>query len=300
MTTDQQERHGAAGADATVLEPLAVPFVVAVDTREQLGYQFEGLQADARQQRRPLLITTERRTLAQGDYSIVGHEDQVAVERKALPDLFGTLGQGRGRFERELTRLDDMVRMVAGGCAWVMVEADWHTILTAPPEHSSLNPKTIHRSVIAWQQRYPRVHWWFVGNRRLAEITTFRLLERWWTERERAGLVVPAGPAGPAGHTTPHGHTPPPPAPQPPRKKPPRSRTPAIEPPEWSVYQDLIDTALADLDDLPEAAEDFAISVEEKLRSIAEWIEEHEDITQGQQTAVDNMIEGIGRWQRHD
>jgi ERCC4-type nuclease len=97
----------------------------------------------------------------------------IAIERKSQADLFGTLGQGRERFERELERL--------AGLLWaaVMVEADWAEVLSGF-DRSRLNPKTIHRSVIAWQQRYPSIHWWFCGDRRLAEVTTFRILERWW------------------------------------------------------------------------------------------------------------------------
>lgn len=53
-----------------------------------------------------------------------------------------------------------------------------------PPEFSSLNPKTVYRSVLAWQQRYPAVHWWFCVNRRHAEVTTFRVLERFWRDRD--------------------------------------------------------------------------------------------------------------------
>jgi hypothetical protein len=62
--------------------------------------------------------------------------------------------------------------------AAVVVEADWEKILKHPPDFSRLNPKTIFRSVIAWQQRYPRVHWWMGPDRRFAEIVTLRILER--------------------------------------------------------------------------------------------------------------------------
>ena len=153
--------------------PLETPFVVVIDTREQRPFAFAGLRADAREGNRPLAVRTAVGTLGQGDYSVLGLEAQVAVERKSLADLYGTLGGGRKRFERELERL--------AGLAWaaVVVEADWPTVLGGH-DRSRLNPKTIHRSVIAWQQRYPTIHWWFCGDRRLAEITTFRILERWW------------------------------------------------------------------------------------------------------------------------
>lgn len=39
-----------------------------------------------------------------GDYSIEGHENEISIERKSLPDLFGTLGKGHKRFKKELER----------------------------------------------------------------------------------------------------------------------------------------------------------------------------------------------------
>lgn len=161
-------------------EPLTVPFTVVIDTREQRPFEFAGLTSDARHGRRPLVVPTTVGTLGQGDYSLVGLSDTVAVERKSHADLVGTLSQGRERFERELERL--------AGLLWaaVVVEADWAQVL-AGHDRSRLNPKTVHRSVIAWQQRYPSIHWWFCTDRRLAEVTTFRILERWWT-KHREGM----------------------------------------------------------------------------------------------------------------
>lgn len=157
---------------------LTVPFTIVIDSREQTPFAFAGLRADARQQYRSLVVPTVVRGLGQGDYSIVGHEDRIACERKSLSDLFGTLGQGRERFERELHRLQALE------WACVVIEAPWRTILSDPPEHSSLNPKTVFRSVVAWQQRFPGVHWWACEDRRMAEVVTFRVLERWWKDHE--------------------------------------------------------------------------------------------------------------------
>lgn len=161
--------------------PLTTPFEVLIDTREQLPFAFAGLLADAAQGGGPLEVRTRRWTLQQGDYSIGGFEGRVAVERKSLEDLYGTLGSGRQRFVAELERLSAPPMEFAA----VVVEADFWEILTAPPVYSKLPPKTVHRSVIAWQQRYPSIHWWTLRNRRLAEITTFRILERFWKEAQR-------------------------------------------------------------------------------------------------------------------
>ena len=56
--------------------------VVAVDTREQKPYRFQ---------------RSEVKTLQSGDYSIVGLEDRIAIERKTKTDAYAPLGQGRAR-----------------------------------------------------------------------------------------------------------------------------------------------------------------------------------------------------------
>jgi ERCC4-type nuclease len=139
-------------------------------------YLFDAVPADVGAGGGVWRVRTERLTLASGDYSLDGYASQVAVERKSLADLFGTLGQGRERFVRELERLDQM------SFAAVVVEREWSDIFTDPPRHSRLAPRTVYRSVLAWQQRFPRVHWWMCAGREMAEVTTFRILERFLKE----------------------------------------------------------------------------------------------------------------------
>ena len=152
------------------------PRAVLVDYREKGAYGFTGFRTDARQGNKPLRVLTRVTELRSGDYSLVGLQDQIAVERKSHEDLVHTIGQSRDRFHRELERLSRMT------FAAVVVEAEWSTILDHPPENSRLSPKTIFRSVIAWQQLFPTVAWWFVPGRRPAEIVTFRILE-WFARR---------------------------------------------------------------------------------------------------------------------
>src|SRR3990167_2927830 len=153
-------------AQATAEFCVTCPFTILIDTREQLNFEFLGIRSDANQGRLPLLVPTVRGTLPSGDYSIAGTGpnekpwcESIAIERKGISDLFGTLSRGRARFIRELERLDAL-DFAAG-----VVEADWPTILREPPERSQLNPLTVFRSVVAWQQRYPRTHWWFCPSR---------------------------------------------------------------------------------------------------------------------------------------
>jgi len=69
---------------------------VVVDTREQ----------------KPLWTPEKdgvvRATLASGDYSLVGYEERMAIERKSVADLFGSIGRGRDNFLMETRRLHEM------------------------------------------------------------------------------------------------------------------------------------------------------------------------------------------------
>ena len=159
---------------------ITCPFTVVCDSREQLSYQFSGLRADADQHRLPLQINVVRGCVPSGDYSILGCESLVAVERKSLEDCYNTIGQHRKRFTRELDRLQLLQHSA------VVVEAEWSQILTQPPQHSRLPPKNVSRSILAWQQSHPRTHWIMAVNRDHAEQVTFRILDRWWRNRERA------------------------------------------------------------------------------------------------------------------
>lgn len=155
------------------------PATIIADTREQRPFTFDAIPADKEAGGGLWRVNVEASTLASGDYSLAGHTERVAVERKSLTDLYGTISQGRARFIRELARLDAMK------FAAVVVEADWTTIIDHPPARSKLPPRIVYRSVLAWQQRYPRVHWWACPSRDFAEVTTFRILERFLKEQTK-------------------------------------------------------------------------------------------------------------------
>lgn len=162
------------------------PCTVLIDSREGLPYSFCGVSADVGQGGGNWSVPTEVVKLDAGDYSLDGYATAIAVERKSHSDLLHTIGQERARFERELERLHTMQ------FAAVVVEADWHAILNDPPPYSSLNAKTVFRSVLAWQQRFTRVHWWFVTDRAFAEVTVFRMFERWLKEQAENSFRKPA------------------------------------------------------------------------------------------------------------
>jgi len=64
-------------------------YIIIVDSREQKPYFTKNVEVAG---------------LKTGDYSIKGYEDRIAIERKSIADLFGTLGKGNKRFKKELER----------------------------------------------------------------------------------------------------------------------------------------------------------------------------------------------------
>lgn len=84
-------------------------FRIIVDTREQAEYTFE--------------CSVLRRKLDAGDYSVLGYEHRVAVERKSLADFVHTVIHDFDRFAVELDKLAGME------AASIVVEADLDAVL---------------------------------------------------------------------------------------------------------------------------------------------------------------------------
>ena len=122
----------------------ASPFAVVVDTREQHPFAFQGITGA---RGRELEIVTCRAGLKTGDYSVQGLEDEIGVERKSKVDLYGTVGRGRARFEREIERLAAMEFPA------VVLECDLASLLR-PPERSRVSPSSVLNSLVAWSVRH--------------------------------------------------------------------------------------------------------------------------------------------------
>lgn len=134
----------------------APELVVAIDTREQKPYRFPRFEV---------------KTLPTGDYSIVGLEDRIAIERKTKDDAYSSLGQGRARFERELQRLAHL------DYAAIVIETSLPDFLRAPA-FSRMNPKAAAGSIFAWSVKY-RVCVFFAGDRPHGNAVTRQLLEKY-------------------------------------------------------------------------------------------------------------------------
>jgi ERCC4-type nuclease len=88
--------------------------VILVDTREQHPLEPCVYRGGRGAERAWLKLPTERATLQAGDYTVRGAEHLVAVERKSIADLYGTLygsaetanGERAGHLDRFLAELE--------------------------------------------------------------------------------------------------------------------------------------------------------------------------------------------------
>jgi len=149
---------------------------VIVDSREQRPWLFEGYPG----------VTVVRGKLDSGDYSILAHEDRVALERKSLDDLVSSLSAGRGRFEREMERLSAL------SFAAVLVEGSAEDIAKGR-YRSVMNPTSVMQTIYAWMVRYG-VNFMFCGSRDHAEYACHGLLTKWAREREKLPKLAPRTP----------------------------------------------------------------------------------------------------------
>lgn len=167
---------------------IVCPFTVLIDEQEKIPFDFLGITSDADDGKRPLIVEKQYGTIGptRGDYTIVGVQPgECHVERKSLDDAMSTIlgwGERRERFERTLSFLSSC-RSSA-----VVVECSFGELISSAESRGKKtkqeNQKILHRQVLAWQTDYT-VPWIFCDVRRLAELTTFQILRRYWKKHSK-------------------------------------------------------------------------------------------------------------------
>ena len=136
------------------------------------AYKFLGLYSDKTSDGKGAEYTDikiVRKVLRCGDYSILGHEHRVTVERKTVVDFIASSLNNHEWFDGKLKNMSEYTYSA------VVVEGTLQEALAL-----TQNSKSLYRAVLVWTFRYPSVHWWFMQNRRDAEICTFRILMQYW------------------------------------------------------------------------------------------------------------------------
>ena len=139
---------------------------VLIDSREQAPYNFSPPRYED--------VITDQTTLTTGDYSLAGLQDRIALERKSLSDLTGTLTTGRERFQRECERgrgLDYFGLVIEASLEDVRI----HNY------RSKMTPQSLLQSLAAYSVRYGlHVHW--CGSRAGGEYMIYSLLSKYLRE----------------------------------------------------------------------------------------------------------------------
>jgi len=159
--------------------------IIAVDTREVTPYKFKG-------------FTVVNSKLVCGDYSILGFESEITIERKTGLDFLQSISHQRDRFKEELKR------MMAIKHRFIVVEDTVDSLLnmTRPEKFKAskkghvrpvlepkikMHPNSIYMTIISIFIRYQPA-FYFAKNRAEGEKFTLSVLKRFYALK-RSGEV---------------------------------------------------------------------------------------------------------------
>jgi hypothetical protein len=141
--------------------PEEIPFTpipqIIVDSREQKPFHFEG----------HTLIESK---LEYGDYSLHPN-NKLAVERKSLSDLYGTLSGGRERFEREIQKAKKLEGYIV-----VVVESTLNNMMYQKQKFGKASGEFIAHNMRKLLRQYDNLQFVFCDGREEARNKTLHIL----------------------------------------------------------------------------------------------------------------------------
>jgi ERCC4-type nuclease len=141
--------------------------IIVIDSREQRPWSFTV----------PSVVSA----LDVGDYSIMGLESRIAIERKSLSDLMGSITRGRDRFERELAKARSYDRF------YVLAECSPSDIIEGRYE-ADVHPRAAWESIASFTVRHcPFI---FGESRSVAERMCESLLVKYAREFRKAVEIM--------------------------------------------------------------------------------------------------------------
>jgi DNA excision repair protein ERCC-4 len=138
--------------------PLTPIPQIIVDSREQKPFHFEG----------HTLIESK---LEYGDYSLHPN-NKLAVERKSLSDLYGTLSGGKERFEREIQKAKKLEGYIV-----VMVESTLNNMMYQKQKFGKASGEFIAHNMRQLLRKYDNLQFVFCDGREEARDKTLNILE---------------------------------------------------------------------------------------------------------------------------
>ncbi len=151
-----------AGKSVRVPKPTIV-----IDSQEHMGYKFERFTN--------WFDGTVRRRLEVGDYTLLGMEEEVAVERKTIQDLVNSIIQDREDFIEKCERLSNFKKKC------LVIEGSLSSVKT-PYEDSQAHPNAVLGSLLAAQERW-EIPVYFLDDFLLAEEFVASMLSKYHAYR---------------------------------------------------------------------------------------------------------------------
>ncbi len=136
---------------------------VVIDSAEHMGYKFARFSN--------WFDGTVRRRLPVGDYTLLGLENEIAIERKTVPDLVNSIIQERNNFIMRCERLSEFKKKS------FVIEGSL-SLLKTPYENSRAHPNAVLGSIIAMQERW-NIPVYFLDNFILAEEFVASMLSKY-------------------------------------------------------------------------------------------------------------------------
>lgn len=140
---------------------------VVRDTREQQPYEFNRK------------IPYKDMTLNFGDYSIVGMEDMISVERKSLSDFYGSITHGRDRLKRMFDRMQ-----VAEFKALV-IEAPEDMVMSPELSYSNVKQHSIYATIVSLEIKHG-IHVYY-GSRKDCQIKIINWFTTFYKFKSKPG-----------------------------------------------------------------------------------------------------------------
>jgi len=141
--------------------------IVVIDSAEHRGYKFERFTN--------WFAGSIHRRLPVGDYTLLGLENEIAVERKTLPDLVRSIIQERKVFIQKCEKMSGFRKKC------LVVEGSLSSIKT-PYEESQAHPNAVLGSLLAAQERW-EIPIYFLDDFPLAEEFVASMLSKYHAYR---------------------------------------------------------------------------------------------------------------------
>ena len=132
------------------IPPIPKDFAIVIDSKEQEPLKFGK-------------IPTVTKSLDSGDYSILGMEYSVCIERKSQSDFYGSIvGDGRER----LYLMFDRTR--GAGFKAFVIECEETEIMTPELTFSGVKPSSVYATIASWEVKHG--YHFYYGNRRACAV----------------------------------------------------------------------------------------------------------------------------------